>query len=214
VLVQQQGTLKRGWWALERLPEDRDEHLATLEVGKCVTQSLGAAQRVVLVPALLEAWRGGEVVVGTECDNDEIGVVAAGVRGHTARDGVDACHCLLAELDAVLLDVAVVDPDVIGRLAAEHHLELGETEKERVVAVDQCDLDRVCDRLREPCRKLQSAEPGTEDQDVLAHQRHTTRPIGPSLWKSRAAVTGVVLATPAAFEPAPTTAAPVCGNVT
>ena len=88
-----------------------------------------------------------------------------------ARGRVDACHRLLAELDAVLLEVAVVEPDVLGRLAAEHHLELGEAEVERVVAIDQRDPDRVRDRLREPRRELQSAEPGAEDQDVLAHRR-------------------------------------------
>jgi hypothetical protein len=32
--------------------------------------------------------------------------------------------------------------------------------------------DRVRDRLREPGRELQSAEPGPEDQDVFAHRRH------------------------------------------
>src|SRR5919197_1018002 len=91
-----------------------------------------------------------------------------------ARGRVDGCHRLLAELDAVLLEVAVVEPDVVGRLTAEHHLELGETEVERVVAIDQRDANRVHDRLREPGRELQSAEPGSEDQDVLGHRRQST----------------------------------------
>ena len=81
MLVQQEGTLERGRRALERLPEDRDEHLAALEVGERVAQPLGAGERVVLVPALLEARRGGEVVVGAECHDDEVGVVGAGVGG-------------------------------------------------------------------------------------------------------------------------------------
>jgi hypothetical protein len=76
------------------------------------------------VPALLEARCGGDVVVGAECHDDEVGVVGSGVGRDAARGCMDACHRLLAELDAVLLEVAVVEPDVLGRLAAEHYLEL------------------------------------------------------------------------------------------
>ena len=182
MLVQQEGPLERGRRALERLPEHRDEHPAALEVGERVAQPLGAGERVVLVPALLEARRGGEVVVGAERHDDEVGVVGAGVGGDAARGRVDARHRLLAELDAVLLEVAVVEPDLLGRLAAEHHLELGEAEEERVVAIDQRDADRVRDRLREPRRELQSAEPGAEDHDVLAHRpaHYLLQPRGPS----------------------------------
>src|SRR5205807_7469579 len=75
---------------------------------------------------------------------------------------------------AVLLKIAVVQPNVIGRLTAQHHLELGEAEEERVVAINQRYANRVGDPLREPRRELQSAEPGPEDQDVLAHRQHTT----------------------------------------
>ena len=88
-----------------------------------------------------------------------------------ARGRIDACHRLPAELDAVLHEVAVGEPDLVGRLAAEHHLELREAEEERVVAIDQRDADRVRARLREPGRELQPAEPGSEDQDVLSARR-------------------------------------------
>ena len=57
-------------------------------------------------------------------------------------------------------------PHGVGRLAAEHHLELGEAEVERVVAVEQRDADRVRNRLREPRRQLEPGEAGAEDQDV------------------------------------------------
>ena len=79
MLVQHEGTLERGRRALERLPENRHEHPAALEVGERVAQPLGAGERVVLVPALLEARGGGEVVVGAERHDDEVGVVGAGV---------------------------------------------------------------------------------------------------------------------------------------
>src|SRR5207249_5563899 len=79
-------------------------------------------------------------------------------------------------LDALSLEVAVVEPDVVGRLTAEHHVELGEAEGERVVAIDQRHANRVRDRLREPGRELQSAERGPEDHNVLAHRRTLHRP--------------------------------------
>ena len=80
MLVQQEGTLERGRRALERLPEDRDEHLAALEIGKRVPQPLRASERVVLVAALLEARRRGEIVLGAERHNDEVGIVGAARR--------------------------------------------------------------------------------------------------------------------------------------
>jgi hypothetical protein len=54
---------------------------------------------------------------------------STGAGGHLNGCRVDAGHRLLAELDAVLRDVTVVELHLLGRLAAEHHLELGEAEK-------------------------------------------------------------------------------------
>ena len=170
VLVQQEGSLERSRRALERLPEDRHQHPPAIEIGQRVAKPLGAGERVVLVPASLEARRGGQVVVGAERHDDEVGVVRACVGGDSPCGRVDAGHRLLAELDAVLREVAVVELHLLGRLTAEHHLKLGEAEEESVVAVDKRDANRVRDRLGEPRRELQATEAGAEDQDVLLHR--------------------------------------------
>ena len=181
VLVQQEGPLERSRRALERLPEDGDKHSPAVEIGQRVAKPLGAGERVVLVPASLEARRGGHVVVGAERHDDEVGVVRACVGGDSPRGRVDAGHRLLAELDAVLRDVAVVELHLLGRLAAEHHLKLGEAEEERVVAVQKRDPNRVRDRLGEPRREFQATEAGAEDQDMLLHQVPTPAPPRPTV---------------------------------
>ena len=147
VLVQEERSLERRRRTLERLPEHRDEDAPAVELGQRVAQTLGPGQRVVLVAALLEARRGRHVVVRAHGHDQEVGVVDAGVGGHPPRDRIDADDPLLTELDAVLRDVAIRDPHRVGRLAAEHHLELGEAEMERVVAVEQRDANRVRNRL-------------------------------------------------------------------
>ena len=167
VLVQQERPLERGRRTLEGLPEHGDEDSPAVEVGQRVAQPLGAGDGVVLEAARLEAGRRVHVVVGAHRHDEEVRVVGAGVRGDPPGGGVDAGHRLLAELDAVLVDVAVVQPHVVGRLPAEHHLELGVAEDERVVAVQQRDADRVLERLGEPRRQLQATEARAEDQDVL-----------------------------------------------
>ncbi len=169
VLVQQKCPFERSRRTLEGLAEDRDEDAPAVEVGQRVAQPFGAGERVELVAALLEARRGVHVVVGAERHDQEVRVVGAGVGRDAAGDGVDAGHRLLAKLDAVLVEVAVVQPHVVGCLPAEHHVELGEAEDEGVVAVQQRDADRIGKRLGEPRRQLQAGESGAEDEDVLLH---------------------------------------------
>src|SRR3954454_2504603 len=77
---------------------------------------------------------------------------------------------LLTKLDAILVELAVVQPHVIGRLAAEHHLKLGIAEDERVGAVQQRDPNHVLERLGEPRRQLEAAEARAKDHDVLLHR--------------------------------------------
>ena len=181
VLVQQERPLERRRRTLERLPEHGDEDAPAVEVGQRVAQPLGAGDRVELEAARLEAGRRLHVVVGAHRHDEEVRVVGAGVGGHPPGDRVDPGHRLLAELDAVLVDVAVGQPHLVGRLPAEHHLELGVAEDERVVAVQQRDADRVLKRLGEPRRQLEAAEARAEDQDVLLHQAATLLPPQPTV---------------------------------
>ena len=156
--------------------EHGDQDASAVEPGQRVAQPFGARDRVVLEAARREAGRRVHVVVGAHGHDEEVRVVGAGVRGHPPGGGVDAGHRLLAELDTLLVDVAVVQPHLVGGLPAEHHLELGEAEHERVVAVQQRDADRVLERLGEPRRQLQATEARAEDQDVLLHRTGTLLP--------------------------------------
>ena len=158
---------------LKGCPSTETRTLPAVEVGQRIAQPLGAGDRVVLEAARLEAGRRVHVVIGAQRHDEEVRVVGAGVGGDPPGGGVDAGHRLLAELDAVLVDVAVGQPHVVGRSPAEHHVELGVAEDERVVAVEQRDADRVLERLGEPRRQLQAAEARAEDQDVLLHLAST-----------------------------------------
>ena len=99
-----------------------------------VAQALGAGERVVLKPALLESRRGRQVVVRAQRDREEVGVVRASSVITRRRSGSIARHGLLAELDPFLGDVAVVQEHVGRRLPAEQHIQFGEPEVERVVS--------------------------------------------------------------------------------
>ena len=217
VLVQQERPFERGRRTLEGLPEHGDEDPPAVEVGQRVAQPLGAGDGVVLEAARLEAGRRLHVVIGAHGHDEEVGVVGAGVRGDPPGGGVDAGHRLLAELDAVLVDVAVVQPHVVGRLPAEHHLELGVAEDERVVAVQQRDADHVLERLGEPRRQLQAAEARAEDQDVLLHRAATLLPPQPTgllvdrPWTARRQKMRATSPTPASAAEAPSS--PGCSRL-
>ena len=170
VLMQQEAPLERSRRALERLPENGDKHPPAIEIGQRVAKPLGARERVVLVPASLEARRGGHGTVGAERYDDEVGVVRACVGGYSPRRRINAGHRLLAELDGILRDVTVIELHLLGRLAAEHHLKLGKAEEEGIVAVEKRDPNRVRDRLGEPRRELQATEASAKDQDALLHR--------------------------------------------
>jgi len=79
-------------------------------------------------------------------------------------------HEFLTELDALLGDVAVMQPCLCGGPSAEHDVQLREPEDERVVLIDERDVDLVCERVGESRRQLQAREAGTKDQDVLLHR--------------------------------------------
>ena len=113
-----------------------------------------------------EAGGCGEVVVGAERDDEDVGVVGVLVGDHAAGGWVDGGDELLAEVDAGLVDGGVGGADVGAGLAAEHELELREAEDEGVVLVDEGDADLVAELLREAGGELEATEAGAEDDDV------------------------------------------------
>ena len=148
-----------------------------VEIGQDVSQLGGAFGRVELVPALDEPGSGIQVEVGPEGDNQDVGVMSALVSDNAFAGGVNGGDGLLAELDARLGHVPVVQSYVIEATAPEHHVQLRETEDERVALVDESDLDVVTEILGEPGRELQAAEPGSEDQNSGRHVL-----AGPVIW--------------------------------
>ena len=140
---EQERSLERGRRALERMAQNRDQDPPPREVGEGVAQALGAGERVVLKPALLESRRRRQVVIRAQRNREEVSVVGALVRDHAPLQRVDRRHRRLAELDAFAGDVAVVQEHVVRHLPAEQHIQFGEPEVERVVSVDQRDVNRV-----------------------------------------------------------------------
>src|SRR6478735_2065660 len=96
------------------MPEHRKKDVPAGEGIHGPAHPLGAVERVVLVSAFGEARGGVHVVVGAEGDDEEIGVVGAGVGGDPTAGPVYARDRLLPELDALLGDVAVVQPHRVG----------------------------------------------------------------------------------------------------
>ena len=148
-------------------------------------QPLGAGDGVELVARLGEAGRRIEVVVGAERHDEHVGLVDSRVRGHAARFGIDRRDRLLEEAHARLHDVSVREPNGVGRRPPEHDVELRVAEDERVVLVDQRDLELVAEGLGQRRRELEPAEARAEDQDSLhrsilvARQKHY--PVVPSV---------------------------------
>ncbi len=119
--------------------------------------------------AVLQSWSRRHVVIRTHRYDQEIGVVGADIRLHPPGHRVDSDHRLLADLDTVLGDVEVRQPHVVGRLASEHYLELREAEEERVVAVEQHDVDRVSGGFGQARREFEPPEARAQDEDVPLH---------------------------------------------
>ena len=166
MIVQEKRALERRWRALEGVAEDPDQDRSRIELREHVAHALGSRDRVVLEAALLESWRGREVVVGPQRDDEDVGVVRALVGRHPSFLRVDRRHALLAELDSLFGDVAVGEQDVRRRLPTEQDVQLRESEAERVISVDKRDANLVGERVGESCRQLQASETGPKDHDV------------------------------------------------
>ena len=106
-----------------------------------------------------QAGGGVHRVVGAQRDHERVRLVRGDVGRGAARLGVDRRDRLAQEAHARLDDLRVGQPHRLGARAAEHHIQLGEAEHERVALVDQRHLDVVAQLLRQHRRELQPAEP-------------------------------------------------------
>jgi hypothetical protein len=168
-LVQQERRLARRRRALERRSTHADDRRARGERRKQVANGLGARHRIELVAAGDESRGRVDVVIGPQRDDQDVGLVPVEIRHHLPPGGIDRGDGFLTEPDVRLREVAVVQPNGIGRLLAEHHVELREAEHERVGPIDQRDVDLIAELLRQPGRQFQPAETGSEDEHRCRH---------------------------------------------
>src|SRR5262249_55758199 len=130
VVVEEERALERRRRTFEGVAEDPDQDPPGVEVRHNVPHTLGSGDRVVLHPSVGESGRGRIVVVRSERDDEDVGVVGASVRRYVTALGIDRRDTLAAELDSLVSNVVVPQPDVRGRLPAEQYVELREAEAE------------------------------------------------------------------------------------
>jgi hypothetical protein len=82
-------------------------------------------ERVELVSTVCEAGGCVEVVVGPDCNDEEVGLVDALIGGRAPPLRIDRDDRLLKKPHARLLDVRIREPSLRERPSAEHHVELG-----------------------------------------------------------------------------------------
>jgi hypothetical protein len=109
------------------------------------------------------------VEIRSEGHHQDVGVVGSGVGHHPLLVGVDGDDGLLVELDAGDRQLPIGQPDFVEGPVPEHHVELRESEDERVGLVDQCDVNVGTEALGQPGGQFQTAEPGAEDYDSCGH---------------------------------------------
>ena len=122
--MEKQGGLARRRRALEGGATDADHGAPFGEARDEIPQSLRAGHGVKLVPALREPWRGLQVVVRAQRDNQNVGLVLATVRADPPPLRVDGGDRLVNEAHAGLGEVAVREADRLRRLSPEHQVEL------------------------------------------------------------------------------------------
>jgi hypothetical protein len=144
-----------------------------LERGQQLAERLGAGDGVELVSAFGQPRRGGDVVVGAERDDDDVGVIGGAIGHDASGGGADRGDEFLLERDARLGQAAVGEVDGLGRGATEHRVELLVAEDEAVVLVDEGDVHRLAEGFGEAGGDLEPAEPGACD-----HDSHDTLPRG------------------------------------
>ena len=169
-IVQQERPLEWSGRAFEWVSEHPDHDRTCREFGQRVAQAFGSGERVILEPALAESRRRRDVVVGSQRDREEVAVVPASVGDHAPPQWIDPPDRLLAELDPLFGEVAVMQQRVVRRLPAEQNVQLRESEVERLVLVYESDANRVPERVRQPRRQLEAREAGTDDHHVPFHR--------------------------------------------
>ena len=168
--MQQQGGFAGGRWALEALAHHADHRGTTLEPWEHVAQRRRAGDRVELVAACDQAGRGGRVQVRAEGHHQDVCLESAGRGLHPAGLRIERADLGLDEAHARLRNLSVGVTHRVRRLPAEHHIQFGEAEDEGVVLVDEHEVERVAEPLREDGCQFQAAKAGPQHHDACRHE--------------------------------------------
>ncbi len=175
VVVEQERSLARRRWALERRIADADDRVALRERGEQLGEPGGSRHGVKFVAALREPGRAVEVVVRAERHDQEVGRVHSCAGRHASPHGIDCGDRLLQEAHSGLRDVPIGEADRVERGSPEHHVELRVPEHERVALVDQRDVGVVSERLRQRRGELETSEARPENDNPGAHPGDVSR---------------------------------------
>ena len=145
-----------------------DERVALRERGQDIAQPVRSGHRIELVD-VGQSRRRRDVVVGAEGHHQVVAIVRAGIGGHATGRRVDGGHRFAQQAHAGLDEVAIRMAHRVERGVAEHHVELGEAEDERVALVDQRHLHLIAQRLRQDRAQLHAGKAGAQDRDPRAH---------------------------------------------
>src|SRR6185312_536651 len=113
------------------------------------------------------ARSGARVEVRAEGHDEDVGLVGRTVGDNPSPLRVDGEDGFTDETDAGLVDAGIGETDGVEVGPAVHEVELGESEHEGVVLVDDRDVDLAGDVFRQPRGELQAGEAGTEDDHLL-----------------------------------------------
>jgi hypothetical protein len=125
--VQHQGAFARGRRAFVGRAANTDQCVPLGEGGKHIAQALGAIDRVEFV-GLRQPRRRRHIVLGAECNDQNVCIVGSDFGGDTSPIGIDLGHRLTHETHARLLEIAVWHAYRIERRVPEHDIELRVTE--------------------------------------------------------------------------------------
>ena len=92
--------------------------------------------------------------------------VAVAVGDHLTRCGIDRHDPFLAISHAGFGDVPVRAAQLFSSTPTKQDLQLGEPKDERIVLIDEGDLDLIAQRVRQPGGQFQPTETGAEDQHL------------------------------------------------
>ncbi len=163
VIMEQQGCFAGCRRAFEGKSGHSDEDVSPGQFAEQAVCPFSTPEGIKLASSLRQAGGGCHIIVGTEGNDQHIRLMGAMVRGDPPADRIDGGDGFLAEPHAGHADAAVGVPDRSGGPVPEHHVELGITEKEMAVLIDQGQCEPVTHPFRQRGCQFKPSESGPQD---------------------------------------------------